>query len=62
MVEEIFDDGKEPTPQQKAMMQAMMQALMGGGMFKFSHKADGTVDINVIPISDIFLDPPKDPQ
>lgn len=58
MVEEIFDDGKEPTPQQKAMM----QALMGGGMFKFSHKADGTVDINVIPISDLFLDPPKETQ
>jgi hypothetical protein len=54
MVEEVFDDGKEPTPQQKAMM----QALMGGGMFKFSHKADGTVDINVIPISDLY--PPKD--
>jgi hypothetical protein len=58
MVEEIFDDGKEPTPQQKAMM----QALMGGGMLKFSYKEDGTVDINVIPISDIYLDPPKDPQ
>ena len=31
-------------------------------MFKFSHRVDGTVDINVIPISDIFLDPPEDPQ
>ena len=40
----------------------MMQALMGGGMFKFSHKADGTVDINVIPISYLFLDPPKETQ
>lgn len=58
MVEEIFDDGKEPTPQQKAMM----QALMGGGWLKFSHKADGSVDINVIPISDIYLDPPKETQ
>lgn len=58
MVEEIFDDGKEPTPQEKAMM----RALMGGGMFKFSHTADGKVDIDVIPISDIHLEPPKDPQ
>jgi len=58
MVEEIFDDGKEPTPQEKAMM----QALMGGGMFKFSHTADGKVAIDVIPISDIYLDPPKEIQ
>lgn len=58
MVEEIIDDGKEPTPQQKAMM----QALMGGGMFKFSYTPDGKVDIGVIPISDIHLDPPKESQ
>jgi hypothetical protein len=58
MVEEIFDDGKPPTPQERAMM----KALMTGGMFKFSHTADGKVDIDVIPISDIHLEPPKDPQ
>ena len=58
MVEEIFDDGKEPTPQEKAML----RALMGGGMFKFSHTADGKVEIDVIPISDIYRDPPKEIQ
>lgn len=58
MVFEIFDDGKEPTPQEKAMM----QALMGGGWLKFSHTADGKIDMDVIPISDIYLDPPKEPQ
>ena len=58
MVEEIFDDGKEPTPQEKAMMRALME----GGMFKYSYKEDGTVDIDVIPLSDIHPEPPKEPQ
>jgi hypothetical protein len=58
MVEEIFDDGKEPTPEQVSMI----KALMNGGIFKFSYKEDGTADIDVIPISNIQTDPPKDAQ
>lgn len=58
MVFEIFDDGKEPTPKELAMMRTLME----GGMFKYSYKEDGTVDIDVIPLCDIYLDPPKDTQ
>lgn len=58
MVEEIIDDGKEPTPQQKAMM----QALMNGGMFRVKYKEDGQVDVGVIPLHDLYPDAPKDPQ
>ena len=58
MVFEVFDDGKEPTRQELAMMRALME----GGMFKYSYKEDGTVDIDVIPLSDIYPEPPKEPQ
>lgn len=56
MIEEIIDDGTEPTPQQKAMM----QALMHGGMLKFKYTETGQVDVDVIPTHDLYLDTPKD--
>lgn len=56
MTEEIIDDGTEPTPQQKAMMQAWMH----GGMLKFKYTETGQVDVDVIPIHDLYLDTPKD--
>ena len=58
MIEEIVDDGKEPTPQEKAMM----QALMNGGMLKFKATEAGQIDVDVIPLHDLYLDAPKDPQ
>lgn len=40
----------------------MMQALMSGGMLKFKHKEDGQLDIQVIPVHDLYLDATKDAQ
>lgn len=58
MVSEVFDDGEAPTPEQKAML----KALMNGGMLKLSRTPEGKVDIDVIPAHDLYPDPPKDPQ
>ena len=58
MIEEIVDDGKEPTPQEKAMM----QALMNGGMLKFKATEEGQIDVDVIPLHDLYLNAPKDIQ
>ena len=57
MFGEVFADD-EPTPQEKAMM----KALMTGGTFKLVYKEDGSVDVQVIPAHDLYPDPPKDPQ
>jgi hypothetical protein len=56
MIVEIFDDGKEPTPNEKKMM----QALMHGGMLKYKYTKEGQIEVDVIPVHDLYLDAPKD--
>ena len=56
MITEIFDDGTEPTQQEKKMM----QALMNGGMLKYKYTEDGKVEVDVIPVHDLHPDAPKD--
>lgn len=56
MITEIFDDGTEPTQQEKKMM----QALMNGGMLKYKYTEDGKVEVDVIPVHDLYPDAPKD--
>jgi hypothetical protein len=58
MVSEVFDDDEDMSPEQAAMF----KALMGGGMLRFSPSTDGTVAVDVIPIRDIYPEPPKDVQ
>ena len=55
MVIEIFDDGTEPTPQQKKMM----QALMNGGMLRYKQTKDEKVEVGVIPVHDLYPETPK---
>lgn len=57
MFGEVFADD-EPTPQEKAMM----KALMTGGMLKYVYTEDGRVEVQVIPAHDLYPDAPKDPQ
>jgi hypothetical protein len=57
MFGEVFADD-EPTPQEKAMM----KALMTGGMLKYVYTEDGRVEVQVIPVHDLYPDAPKDPQ
>lgn len=56
MIVEILDDDKEPTPENKKMM----QALMHGGMLKYKYTKDGQVELDVIPVHDLYPDAPKD--
>jgi hypothetical protein len=56
MIVEIFGDDKEPTPNEKKMM----QALMHGGMLKYKYTEDGQVELDVIPVHDLYPDAPKD--
>ena len=58
MVEEVFDDGEELTPEQKAAFKALM---FGTGVLKISQTKDGKVEFGHIPIHDM-AQPPKDPQ
>jgi len=57
MFGEVFADD-EPTPQEKAMM----KALMTGGVLKYVYTEDGRVEVQVIPVHDLYPDAPKDPQ
>ena len=56
MIVEIIDDDKEPTPNEKKMM----QALMHGGMLRYKYTEDGQVAVGVIPVHDLYPDAPKD--
>ena len=56
MITEIFDDGTETTQQEKKMM----QALMNGGMLRYKLTEDGKVEVDVIPVHDLYPDAPKD--
>ena len=56
MIVEILDDDKEPTPENKKMM----QALMHGGMLKYKYTKDGQVELDVIPVHDLYPDAPQD--
>ena len=38
----------------------MMQALMHGGMLKYKYTKDGQVELDVIPVHDLYPDAPKD--
>jgi len=56
MIVEIFDDGEELTPNKKKMMEAFMH----GGMLKYKYTKDGQVELDVIPVHDLYPDAPKD--
>jgi hypothetical protein len=56
MIVEILDDGEELTPKEEKMM----QALMHGGMLKYKYTKDGQVELDVIPVHDLYPDAPKD--
>jgi hypothetical protein len=56
MVVEVFDDGEELTPNEKKMM----EALMHGGTLKYKYTKDGKVEMDVIPVHDLYSDAPKD--
>ena len=56
MIVEIFDDGEELTPKEEKMM----QALMHGGILKYKYTKDGQVELDVIPVHDLYPDAPQD--
>jgi len=56
MIVEVFGDDKEPTPKEKKMI----QALMHGGVLKYTYTKDGQVELDVIPVHDLYPDAPKD--